>query len=85
MDRMSRKAFLGLGLVSAIAPIPSLSRLTRRAASDDPAPTFPQQQPEIVQEIVTVAHSDLDRVRKLVTARPALAKASFGDLMTTEL
>ena len=53
-------------------------------ASGDPASdTFPMQAPELVREMVTVAHFNLSRVKELVGARPSLAKASwdwgFGD------
>lgn len=45
--------------------------------------TFPTQSPELVREMVTVAHGNFKRVRELVEARPSLAKASwdwgFGD------
>jgi hypothetical protein len=44
---------------------------------------FPTQPPELVREMVTVAHFDLKRVQELVEAHPTLAKASwdwgFGD------
>ncbi len=44
---------------------------------------FPTQPPELVRELVTVAHFDLKRVKELVDARPSLARASwdwgFGD------
>jgi hypothetical protein len=44
---------------------------------------FPTQPPELVREIVTVAHFDLKRVKELVEARPSLARAAwdwgFGD------
>lgn len=44
---------------------------------------FPTQPPELVREMVTVAHFNLSRVKELVEARPSLAKASwdwgFGD------
>ena len=47
---------------------------------------FPAQAPEIVKEIVTVAHGNFARVRELVDARPSLAKATwdwgFGDWET---
>src|SRR5215472_11924448 len=52
---------------------------SERAASD----SFPAQQPDIVREMVSVAHGNLKRVQELVEARPALAKAAidwgFGD------
>lgn len=47
------------------------------------ADQFPTQPPELVREMVTVAHFDLKRVQELVEAHPTLAKASwdwgFGD------
>ena len=45
--------------------------------------SFPQHAPEIVREMVTVAHGNVKRVRELVGAQPALARAAvdwgFGD------
>jgi hypothetical protein len=45
--------------------------------------TFPAHQPELVREMVIVSHFNLQRVRELVEARPALARAAmdwgFGD------
>jgi len=47
------------------------------------ADSFPVQPPEIVREMVTVAHFDLKRVKELVESRASLAKAcwdwGFGD------
>jgi hypothetical protein len=44
---------------------------------------FPTQAPELVREMVTVAHFDLSRVKELVEVRPSLARAAwdwgFGD------
>ena len=44
---------------------------------------FPTQSPELVREMVTVAHFDPNRVKELVEARPSLACAAwdwgFGD------
>jgi hypothetical protein len=52
-------------------------------AGDRPPAEFPGQGRGEVEEIVRFAHFDVDRVRQLVSARPALAKASwdwgFGD------
>jgi hypothetical protein len=46
-------------------------------------PTFPQQDPKLVQEVVGASHSRLERVVQIVTASPALATAAwdwgFGD------
>jgi hypothetical protein len=63
------------------------------ALATSPAPeaaplpeTFPTQPPDLVREMVTVAHGNVKRVRELVDARPALAKATwdwgFGDWET---
>ena len=47
---------------------------------------FPTQPPELVREMVTIAHFDLKRVQELVDARPSLARAAwdwgFGDWET---
>ena len=47
---------------------------------------FPAHPPELVREMVTVAHFDLERVKKLLEARPSLARAAwdwgFGDWET---
>jgi hypothetical protein len=54
------------------------------APGETPVPaTFPTQPPDLVREMVTVAHGNFRRVRELVEDRPSLAKASwdwgFGD------
>lgn len=45
--------------------------------------SFPYQQADVVREMVTVAHGNFKRVKELVDARPALARAAvdwgFGD------
>jgi len=55
------------------------------AAPEIPA-SFPQQEPDLVREVVGVSHNNLKRVKELVLARPSLAKASwdwgFGDWET---
>jgi len=65
--------------------------LAMKVAESPPTPTivgdlFPAQPPELVHEMVTVAHFDLKRVRELVGARPSLARAAwdwgFGDWET---
>lgn len=55
----------------------------------DPVPVsdiFPAQAPELVREMVTVAHFDFKRVKELVEAHTSLAKAAwdwgFGDWET---
>lgn len=78
----SRRLFLQL--VSLGVPIAAVS-----AAQDEsrPLPTlFPTQAPELVQEMVVVAHGNIARVQELVGRHPALAKATwdwgFGDWET---
>jgi hypothetical protein len=50
------------------------------------ADLFPTQPPELVRELVTVSHYDLNRVRELVEVWPSLARAAwdwgFGDWET---
>jgi len=52
-------------------------------AANDVLPSFPSTDPELVSGVVFVAHTDLDAVVELVTARPHLARATvdwgFGD------
>lgn len=83
-NESSRRHFLAVAAMGApvaiagrslaAAPLPSIEML------------YPTQQPELVQEMVLVAHSDLARVTELVTRQPALAKATwdwgFGDWET---
>jgi hypothetical protein len=61
---------------------PKLS-LPRGGASVSLGPAFPRQAPEMVEEMVRVAHFDVNRVKELANAHPALAKAAvdwgFGD------
>jgi hypothetical protein len=60
-------------------PLPGSEQIGGNPLSD----IFPAQPPELVREMVTVAHFNLNRVKELVEARPSLAKASwdwgFGD------
>lgn len=42
-----------------------------------PGPQFPAQPPELVREVVGASHHSLERVRELVEARPALARAAW--------
>jgi hypothetical protein len=59
----------------------------RNSSNDSPvADLFPTQPPELVREMVTVSHYDLNRVKALVELRPSLARAAwdwgFGDWET---
>jgi len=59
----------------------------RNSSKDSPvADLFPTQPPELVREMVSVSHYDLNRVKELVEVRPSLARAAwdwgFGDWET---
>jgi hypothetical protein len=85
-NHWSRRTFLVSGAIcgagwSALAVGTPVSK----ASVADPAVEswFPQQDPARVKETVGVSHGNFERVRELVTASPALAKAEwdwgFGD------
>lgn len=91
MPLPTRRSFLAAGALSALGsaaarwlgPLPPAAR-----AAEPPTlpPSFPTQDPEIVREVVGVAHFDLDRLKALVEPRPTLARAAwdwgFGDWET---
>lgn len=78
----SRRTFL------ALVPALPLSQSAQPTSSPSPTPhaRFPAHDDESVREIVGVSHNNLARVKELVTARPALARASwdwgYGDWET---
>jgi hypothetical protein len=82
-ESISRRGFLGLAPVMPLvlhgqsAPVPPAST---------PSSDFPQQPAELVREAVGVSHNNLARLKELVSARPALARASwdwgYGDWET---
>jgi hypothetical protein len=81
----TRRSFLAAGSLG----LPVSARLLASplpAASAEVSDVFPTQPPELVKEMVTVAHGKVSRVRELVHARPSLAKAAwdwgFGDWET---
>ncbi len=88
MNRVSRRGFIAAA--PAVCATGGVLGLRGRAVAATPASaglgSFPRQDDEAVKEIVGVSHRDVGRVRELVTARPALAKASwdwgFGDWET---
>jgi hypothetical protein len=82
-ESISRRGFLGVAPAIPFAlPIQS----TPPPEAPAPATAFPAQEPDTVKEIVSVAHGNLARVKELVAARPALARASwdwgYGDWET---
>jgi hypothetical protein len=90
INRLSRRHLLKFA--GALIPVAGIHLPKALLASDIPAnppqelpvaDAFPSHPPELVREMVTVSHFDLKRVRELVEARPALARAAwdwgFGD------
>jgi hypothetical protein len=76
LDSVSRRTFLAAG--------PALAALPLQTPAPASVPDlFPTQPIELVKEMVGVSHGNFDRVKQLVEARPALAKATwdwgFGD------
>jgi hypothetical protein len=84
-----------LQLISVILPLRAAS-LSAALRGGDPegsggerlpvSDLFPSHPPELIREMITVAHFDLKRVKELVEARPTLAIAAwdwgFGDWET---
>lgn len=78
-----------LGGASIVPLLAGRSFAEEQSATSQPTPLpegFPSQDAESVRETVGAAHSNFDRVKELVTARPALAKSAwdwgFGDWET---
>lgn len=99
--RTDRRQFLARQscFVAALAcGLPAANATARAAQPGAPAnaqpgaakpgawPGFPQQDPALVRDLVAAAHGNLDRVRALVSAHPALANCAydwgFGDWET---
>jgi len=79
MSVLSRRSFF---LVGSAFVAPTLA-MPVKAASGEPADTFPTQDPELVREMVRVSHFNIKRVKELVERQQTLAKATwdwgFGD------
>ena len=71
---ISRRGFFG-----SIPAAPWLFSLQAPAAGPvaSPGDGFPAHDPDVVREVVGASHANLARVKELVTARPALARASW--------
>lgn len=76
-----RRSFLSLTPALLLAPALAVAQQRLPAAANLAA--FPMQDRELVREIVGASHGNLARVKELVSAQPALARASwdwgFGD------
>jgi hypothetical protein len=84
MDELTRRRFLSV--VPAAAFIPAgISASVHLPETPAPA-AFPQQNVERVREMVAVSHGNVARVKELVSASPALARAAwdwgYGDWET---
>jgi hypothetical protein len=78
----SRRRFLST--TSMALPIAHLSGFQQGEGSSPAVPdSFPRQLPAMVQEAVVAAHGNVKRIRELVDAHPAMARAAydwgFGD------
>jgi hypothetical protein len=84
MDDVSRRWFLGI--VPAAALIPLSVPATVGASQAGPSDTFPRHDGALAREIVGASHGNISRVKELVSASPALARASwewgYGDWET---
>ena len=87
----TRRSFLGgLTMLLGAGPLAAAGRgagQTPAVAARPPAgDVFPATDPELVKALVTVSHTDVAEVRRLVEQRPSLARASwdwgFGDWET---
>jgi hypothetical protein len=85
MDDLSRRRFLGA--LPAVTLVPTF---VTGAFQDGGTPSvrgsFPHQDPALAREIVGASHGNVARVKELVSASPALARASwdwgYGDWET---
>ncbi len=81
-ESVSRRGFLGLAPAIPLA----FSSQSAPVPATDPPSNFPAQDAHAVKEMVGAAHGNLARVKELVSARPALARASwdwgYGDWET---
>jgi hypothetical protein len=80
----SRRRFLHA--LTAAVPFVAIHRALAQPELAHVTTGFPSQPPELVQEMVVVAHGNVPRVKALVERRPTLAKAAwdwgFGDWET---
>lgn len=89
-SRRSLLQFAGAAVPLHIAGVTALFAQSKapEAVASSPSVTdvFPSHPPELVRELVTVAHFNEKRVRELVEPRPSLARAAhdwgFGDWET---
>ena len=83
----SRRRFLGeVGATAGMLAVAGAGLRTAGATEGQgatvvpgvvPTEWFPRQDPKLVEQVVALAHRDLEGVRQLVTKRPELAKAQW--------
>jgi len=85
MPALTRRTFVAATSATLAVPfvkLPAATAMVRAIDGGLPA-SYPSQDPDLVREVVAKSHGNYDRVRELVTPRPALAKATwdwgFGD------
>ena len=85
MPALNRRTFVAASSAALVAPLMRVRAATAMVSVIDgglPA-NWPSHDPDLVREVVAKAHVNYDRVRELVTPRPALAKVDwdwgFGD------
>ncbi len=83
---MDRRSFLGVLPGAGLALFGQHVAHVPKEGETKPSPVhhlYPSQDPELVREIVRVAHFDVDLVTRMVEAKPELAKSAwdwgFGD------
>ncbi len=85
MDDVTRRSFLAMAPAAAFIPT-TIAKAQQAEASLEIPDAFPRQDPALALEIVGVSHRDVARVKELVGARPALARAAwdwgYGDWET---
>ncbi|MEE8128865.1 MAG: ankyrin repeat domain-containing protein, partial [Vicinamibacterales bacterium] len=85
MPALTRRTFVAASSAALVVPMVKVREATAMLQTIEgglPA-SYPSHDPDLVREVVGKAHVNYDRVRELVTPRPALAKAvwdwGFGD------
>jgi hypothetical protein len=81
-EPISRRGFLG-----SVPAVPFLlSRDSQPSTAPPPWAGFPAHEPDAARDIVGASHGNIARVKELISARPALARASwdfgYGDWET---
>ena len=81
MHSLSRRSFFltGCALISPqLSGRALIADQSTGSGRDAVAATFPTQDPDVVREVVRVAHFDLKRLKEFVDRRPTLAGAATG-------